>query len=130
MKIIRLGAIPAAAAAILLGSLASAQSRVDAAFEKFWAASSSGEAERIADEVSNSGVTFDDALRLLKAGRTYKAQAAGVVQLTSHSNDIDHHYAVNVPANYDPTRRYQVRFQLHGGIGRRVTNEPQGSGEI
>lgn len=31
---------------------------------------------------------------------------------------------------YDPERRYQIRFQLHGGVGRRTSNQPRGTGEI
>src|SRR5262249_54409927 len=38
--------------------------------------------------------------------------------------------SVNVPASYDPAKRYQVRFQLHGGIGGRQDNKPRGTGEI
>jgi len=37
---------------------------------------------------------------------------------------------VNVPPAYDPARRYQVRFHLHGGVGARETNQPRGTGEI
>jgi hypothetical protein len=49
-----------------------------------------------------------------------------MVRLTSRvaPRGIDHHFAVNVPATYDPAKKYQVRFQLHGGIGGRQTNEP------
>ena len=31
---------------------------------------------------------------------------------------IDHEYAFVIPKDYDPSRPYQVRFQLHGGIAR------------
>jgi hypothetical protein len=37
---------------------------------------------------------------------------------------------VNVPADYNPSRSYQLRFQLHGGVGGRENNQPRGSGEI
>src|SRR5262249_23040431 len=30
---------------------------------------------------------------------------------------------------YDPAKRYQVRFQLHGGVGGRANSEPPGNGE-
>jgi hypothetical protein len=66
----------------------------------------------------------------LKAGRRYAPQPSGVIQMVNKVNGIEHHFAVNVPANYDPSRAYQVRFQLHGGIGRRTTSQPQGTGEI
>jgi predicted esterase len=103
----------------------------DALFQKFWAAASPGDAEKVAAEIVKSGVTFDDALARLKAGRQYTAQAAGVVMLRNKTKDgVEHNYAVNVPANYSPAKRYQVRFQLHGGVGGRVGNEPRGNGDI
>ena len=38
-------------------------------------------------------------------------------------------YSVEVPQTYDPARRYQVRFQLHGGVGRPEAGL-RGSGSI
>ena len=38
-------------------------------------------------------------------------------------------YSVEVPQTYDPVRRYQVRFQLHGGVGRPEAGL-RGSGSI
>jgi hypothetical protein len=101
------------------------------AFQTFWAAGSPAQAARAIDGIAKSGVTFDEALRLLKAGRTYTAQATGVIMLQNHTeDDLEHFYAVNVPANYDPSRRYQVRFQLHGGVEGRQDNKPRGDGAI
>jgi poly(3-hydroxybutyrate) depolymerase len=108
----------------------SQQGSIDAAFQKFWAARSPAEAGRAVEEIVKSGVSFDEALRRLKLGRAYTAQKTGVVKLTTQTNGIEHHYALNVPANYDPARRYQVRFQLHGGVGGREDNQPRGTGEI
>ena len=109
----------------------SAVAGIDAAFQKFWAAGSPAEAARMAGQVVKTGVTFDEALRRLKLGRTYTAQKTGVIHSTNRTSDgIEHHYAVNVPPAYDPARRYQVRFQLHGGIGARSDNQPRGTGEI
>src|SRR6267142_6958548 len=84
-----------ASALVIMGALfvfapAQAQSRIDAAFQKFC-----------------------------------------VTKLSNKTSDgFVHNFAVNVPPNYDPARRYQVRFQLHGGVGGRTTNEPRGTGEI
>src|SRR5262249_18745131 len=81
--------------------------------------------------VAKSGVTFDDAWQRLRTGRTYSAQPPGVVLLMNHTADgVEHYFSVNVPANYDPVRRYQVRFQLHGGVSRGNDNQPRGNGEI
>jgi hypothetical protein len=117
-------------AALLVADLASAQKAVDSSFERFFAARSAAEAQQIGDEIVKSAVTFDEAFRRLKVGRRYEAQPTGVIKLINKTNGVEYHYAVNVPVNYDPSKRYQVRFQLHGGIGRRITNAPQGTGEI
>ena len=44
-------------------------------------------------------------------------------------NGVEYFYAVNVPTTYDPARRYQVRFQLHGGVRPR-DEPPRGDGTI
>ncbi len=106
-------------------------SAVDAAFQKFWDARSPADAAKLVDMVLQSGVTYDDALRRLRRGRTYSPQKTGVVILTNRTSDkVEHYYAVNVPAAYDPARAYQVRFQLHGGVMGRSTNQPRNSGDI
>ena len=70
------------------------------------------------DDMIKTGVTFDEALRRLKAGRTYTNQKTGIVMLSNRGKDgVEYFYALNVPANYSPARRYQVRIQLHGGVG-------------
>ena len=131
MKLTRLGlSVIAATLFALPASYAQTSSRLDAAFEKFWAAKSPNEAERMVDDIIKAGVTFDDALRRLKAGRTYTSQKTGIVMLSNRAKDgVEYFYALNVPATYDPRRRYQVRFQLHGGVGGRQTNQPRGNGE-
>jgi len=104
---------------------------VDAAFQRFWAAHSPAEAARLADQVVKSGVTFDDAFARLKRGRTYTTQKTGIVMASYRpEKGAEHFYAVNVPASYDPAKSYQVRFQLHGGVGGRDTNQPRGNGDI
>ncbi len=118
-------------AAVLLLPVVHAQSRVDSSFQKFWAANSPAAAARAAQDVLKTGVSFDEALRRLKHGRTYSAQKEGVVELSNHTSDgIEHFYAVTIPPGYDPARRYQVRFQLHGGVGGRTDNKPRGNGQI
>ena len=138
MKLLRLAAVTfavviPAAAVPHSGNLVHAQSpsAVDLAFQRFWDARSPSEAAKLADAVLKTGVTYDEALRRLKHGRTYASQKTGVVILTNRTEDkLEHYYAVNVPANYDPTKPYQVRFQLHGGVMGRSTNQPRNSGEI
>ena len=117
------------AAAFLFGAVCAAQT-IDAAFQKFWAADSPAAAAKAAGDIEKARVTFDDAWKRLKAGRTYAPQKTGVVQMKNRTGGIEHFFSVNVPANYDPATRYQVRFQLHGGVGGRNSNQPRGTGEI
>jgi hypothetical protein len=104
---------------------------IDAAFQIFWDADSPFEAARRADLILKTGVKFDDALHRLQLGRAYTAQKTGVIFLSNKTPDgFEHNFAVNIPPSYDPARRWQVRFQLHGGIGGRGDNKPRGTGEI
>jgi hypothetical protein len=107
-----------------------ASAPVDAAFHAFWAAKSPREAAQKIEEIAASGVTFDAAWARLETGRPYAPQRSGVVLLTNKTRGIDHHFAVNVPAGYDPSKKYQVRLQLHGGTGGRPDNQPRGDGTI
>ncbi len=119
-----------AVVSILAVSSCAGQS-VEAAFQKFWSADSPSSAAKAASEIEKAKVSFDEALRRLKAGRSYGPQKSGVVQMKNRTSDgVEHFFSVNVPANYDPAKRYQVRFQLHGGVGGRVDNQPRGTGEI
>ena len=105
--------------------------RIDAAFQKFWLADSPEHATRLADDVIKSGVSFDEALSRLKAGRRYTAQQPGIIKLMNRTRDgVEHYFAVTVPEGYDPAKKYQVRFQLHGGVDGRADNQPRGSGAI
>jgi acetyl esterase/lipase len=116
---------------LVLQSQTPTPTAVDAAFQKFWDARSPAEAAKVVDGVIKSNVSYDDALRRLKQGRPYAPQKPGVVMTTNRTDDkVEHYYAVNVPAAYDPARKYQVRFQLHGGVMGRTTNQPRNSGEI
>src|SRR5215467_1078737 len=115
-------------AVLLAPGMARAQARIDAAFQKFWAADSPATAARASEDVLKSGVTFDEALRRLRQGRTYASQKDGVVQLSNRTADkIEHFFAVTIPPGYDPAKKYQVRFQLHGGVGGREDNKPRGN---
>jgi dienelactone hydrolase len=46
------------------------------------------------------------------------------------ADGVEHFFAVTVPDTYDPAQRYQVRIQLHGGVGGRATNAPVGNGTV
>ena len=104
---------------------------VDAAFEQFWAAGSPERAERRVEALVETGVSFDDAYERLARGRDYIPQATGILAMNNRTDSgIEHYYSLNVQDNYDPNRKYQVRFQLHGGVGGRTNNQPRGSGKV
>ena len=124
-------AIVAACVAGAAGRPAAQTSATDAAFEAFWSASSPEEAARLVDPIVRAGVTFDEAYRRLQRGRSYPARDTGVVRMENRTLDgVEHFFNVNVPEPYDPGRRYQVRIQLHGGVGGRATNAPVGTGTV
>jgi hypothetical protein len=109
-------------------SLGAASPAVDAAFAQFWSATSREAAATAAEAVVKSGVSFDEALARLKHGRTYSATVPrGIVRLTHRIGASEFPYLLDVPETYDPSRAYQVRIQLHGGVGR-PDAAPRGNG--
>jgi PDZ domain-containing protein len=95
----------------------------DAAFESLFQARNANEATAAVDRILATGVTFDEAFRRLRQGRAYSRDVArGTVQGSYRSEAGEYFYTLDIPENYDPTRRYQVRVQLHGGVGRIDTN--------
>jgi hypothetical protein len=140
MKMARLGGLLIIAALLVFppthaqtrsASPPRAAAEVEAAFQNFWAAASPADAAKLAEKIEKTGVTLDEAVRRLKLGRPYTAQETGVIPLLNRTADgVEHYYSVNIPPTYDPAQRYQVRFQLHGGIYGRTDNRPRGTGEI
>jgi len=122
----------AAVLAALAAAAATGAATADAPpLELFLAASSRDAAAQLVDSVVKSGPGFDAAYRALQRGRRYGAAQTGVVRLRNKTSDgVEHHYVLNVPETYDAARRYQVRFQLHGGVGGRPSNAPVGTGTI
>jgi hypothetical protein len=117
-----------AAAATLTGAAPQPSSAVDAAFAKFWAAKNPGDAAKAAVEVVKTGSAFDEAFARLKRGRTFDTHPpVGIVS----GRRGEFSYFLDVPATYDPSHSYQVRFQLHGGISApRDHNERRGRAGI
>ena len=91
----------------------------------FWAAGSPAEAAKRVDDVVRSGAGFDDVYRQLREGRTYTARPGGIIRAKHVTpNGVEHHYILNVPDGYDPSRRYPARIHLHGGVMMRQSNVP------
>jgi dienelactone hydrolase len=95
-------------------------SAIDRAFRAFWEAPHAVAAADRIDAILKTGVSFDAALMRVRHGRDYEAGVPKGVQYGRHRtfDGLDHEYAFIVPKNYDPSRPYQVRVQLHGGIAR------------
>ena len=77
------------------------------------------------DRLVADGVDFDATYARLKKGRFHGDEKRGEYALRWKSksgrffNNI-----VDVPADYDPAKTWQLRVQLHGGIGRPSPNAP------
>ena len=92
----------------------------------FFQARSSQEAAAAADRIVASGIGFDEAFLRLKQGRVYSRDVSrGVVQGSYRSGTTEYFYTLDVPESYDPARAYQVRVQLHGGVGRIEASAPR-----
>lgn len=126
-------AMPLPVAAILVATLrlTSAQTSVDDAFARFWKAADPKSAAQLIDGVARTGVGFDAAYPRLRGGRRYATQPTGQIRLSNRTADgVQHHFVLDVPETYDPARRYQVRFQLHGGVMNRTDNRIAGAGAV
>lgn len=112
-----------------------AQAPLDRAFQQFWAAEKSAEKGAAIDAVLATGASFETIHSRLVAGRTYSAGVpTGTLDLSNRSaRGIKHPYRVSIPKDYDPARRYPVRFYLHGGVqrpARRKGDKWRGSDQI
>lgn len=104
---------------------------IDAALTQWWTAVDPDAARAAAGRVVQSGVTFDEAFRRLRAGRVYARDVpTGVVLESRRAEGEEFFYSLDVPPTYDPSRRYQVRIQLHGGVGAGEDNRRRGNGAI
>jgi PDZ domain len=125
----------AAATLAFLGAVAMsagqapAPAGVDAAFADFFQARTAREVSAASDRIVASGVGFEETFRRLRRGRVYSHDVPrGVVQASYRSENTEYFYTLDVPSSYDPARTYQVRVQLHGGVGRIADNAPPRSG--
>jgi poly(3-hydroxybutyrate) depolymerase len=105
-------------ALISLRSIAS-EKTVAAAVAQFLSARTSQDATKAADAVVKSGIDFESAQQRLKDGRVYSADVPkGIVRQSHAIGGTDFPYTLDIPETYTPAKRYQVRIQLHGGVGR------------
>ena len=113
----------------VLGGLASypvhGAASIDAAFQAFWDAPTASAAEKAAHGVLVSGVSFDEAWKRLKAGRIYGNEKTGVIRRPASVGGVPIDNLIEIPAEYDPAKRWPLRVQLHGGVGRDRRDDPQ-----
>jgi predicted esterase len=68
---------------------------------------------------------FDEAWARLKRGRAYAAARTGTITYQFASVDGgSFDTVIDVPDSYDPSRRWPVRVQLHGGVSRPPGRQP------
>ena len=95
----------------------------DALFAAFFAAEDSAAAMSAAETLAGAGVDFDSALARLRNGRPYLDEKRGEYSLRWRSKTGPFfNNVVDVPAEYDPSRKWPLRVQLHGGVGRPSPN--------
>lgn len=123
--------VVAAVAALVLvrsSALTAASPAVERAFATFWSAATAADAEKASAAVVSAGATYAETLATLKQGRRYRTDVPrGVVRLSHSVSGTEFPYTLDVPASYDPARKYQARVQLHGGVGRPDAT-PRGNG--
>jgi predicted esterase len=94
-------------------------SAVDKLFEAYWKADNAAGAAKVGERLIKSGVDFDPAFAQLKKGRVYPKERTGSFSWRYPGPEgavFDN--VIEVPDEYDPTRPWQVRVQLHGGVNR------------
>ena len=113
----------------VLGGLATYPVRgaasIDAAFKAFWDAPTASAAEKASHAVLGSGVSFDEAWQRLKAGRSYGKEKTGLIRRPASVGGVTIDNIIEVPAEYDAAKKWPVRVQLHGGVGRDLRDDPQ-----
>jgi dienelactone hydrolase len=114
---------------LLLGGLAThpigAAASIDAAFKAFWDAPTASAAEKASHAVLVSGVSFDEAWQRLKAGRTYSNEKTGLIRRPTSVGGVNIDNIIEIPAEYNVARKWPLRVQLHGGVGRDLRDDPQ-----
>jgi poly(3-hydroxybutyrate) depolymerase len=61
---------------------------------------------------------YDAAAARVKKGREYRQARTGRIQLPTTVGGVTLDNVLDVPADYDPARRWPLRVSLHGGVGR------------
>ena len=98
----------------------------EALFAQFFAAEGPAEAAAIGERIAST-VDFDTAYERLEKGRAYLDEKRGEYALRWRSTSGPFfNNVVDVPQDYDPKRKWMLRVQLHGGVGRPSPNPNSG----
>lgn len=115
-------------AALFVALPRAASPAVERALAQYWSAESPAQAAAAAEAMIKAGAGFDETFTRLKKGRSYSAAAPrGIVRQTHTQGGLEFAYTLDVPESYSPAKTYQVRVQLHGGVGR-PDSAPRGNG--
>jgi len=109
---------------------ASAQTRLDAAFDAYWRASDAREAASKVDGVLKTEADFDTVHARLAQGRTYRSEKTGTQLYRAPAVQGTFENRVEIPDDYDPASKLPLRVQLHGGVMREQVEDdrPLGRG--
>ena len=102
----------------------SSSAALETAMRAYWAAPDADGRATAAKQILASGASFDAVLARLKTGRPYGKARTGTIDLPSRDQGIALENIAEIPAAYDPARRWPLRVSLHGGVGR----EPPAAG--
>jgi hypothetical protein len=108
-----------ALASLSLTAQSPAPPAIEKAFDDFWKAGGSNDAEKAAQRLLKTGVDFDTAWSRLRTGRRFAVQKGGrqVLRLAAVDGTVIEN-TVEIPPEYEPSTRWPVRVQLHGGVMR------------
>ncbi len=97
------------------------QTRTEPMLLQFFAAETPADAEKMAAQFEM--FDFEYLYKHLQQGRTYLDEKRGDYPLRWKSKSGPYfNNIVEVPTDYDPARRWQLRVQLHGGVARPSPN--------
>ena len=102
---------------------AQAPSAAAALLDKFFAAETPAAAAAVGEQIAASGADFDATYTELQQGRRYLDEKRGEFSLRWRSKSGPFfNNVVEVPVGYDLSRKWRLRVQLHGGVGRPSPN--------
>src|SRR5690349_14259019 len=94
------------ACAVVSAATIRAAGPADAAFEAFWHAATPAAAEKMSGGIVAANVSFDEAIRRLKAGRTYRKEPGGVFRHATSVGGVPVVNLIEIPPEYDPSRKW------------------------